>query len=812
MKQDLRFAFRQLRKSPGFTSVALLALALGIGANTAVFSIVEGVMLGPLHYREPERLAMIWGTNPRFPRVWNSYPNFEDWQRSSHCFEQMAALREQGVDLTYPGTPAHLKAGQISGGFFSTLGVPLHLGREFTAQENQQRGAPVAVISNRLWQQRFEESSEALDRTITLDGVNYSIVGIAPANFYFENEVDVYTPLGQLDPLIIENRAAHDGIFTVARLKAGVSISQSQAEMSSIQGQLDRLYPSENRDLGIYVEPLKQAIVGNIGQTLFFLLGAVCLVLLVACANVSSLILARSAARKREFAIRTALGASRSRLARQVLAENLLLSVAGAGLGIAIAFLAIQFVLPAFPGVLPRTQDVAVNIPVLVYTLALSLLVGIISGLVPAFKTSNAGPQISLKEGGRGTTHVSRRAQSSFLFIQVGLTLVLLVGAGLLSRTIIKLWGVNPGFDTQNIITLKVGVSHSLVKTPASIRNAYQQMIERIRRVPGVQAAEFTTAVPLSGEGGYLPFWLNSRKPDSLQAAPRLEPFLTGPDYLRATGIPLLLGRFLSEDDTTKTPCVTVVDTDFADKFFPDRKPLGHTITAGFGSAAFGPCTVVGVVGHVKATSLNDAAQAHQVQAYYSLGQDPDQWVPLNYADATVVIRTSLDAAAIMPAIKAANHQSSDQPIYNVRTMHQIASASMSDERFPMILLGTFAGLSLVLASVGLYGVISFSVAQRVQEIGVRMALGADKGSVVRLFIWQQLRLVLAGIAAGALGALLLTRSLASLSHLLYGVRASDPLTFAFAAFVLVGAAIAASYIPARRAAKVDPMVALRYE
>jgi putative ABC transport system permease protein len=406
---------------------------------------------------------------------------------------------------------------------------------------------------------------------------------------------------------------------------------------------------------------------------------------------------------------------------------------------------------------------------------------------------------------------VNRRAQSGFLLIQVGSTLVLLVIAGLLFRTIMQLWRVSPGFDPQNVITLKVGVSHSLMKTPASIRIAYQQMIERIRNIPGVQAAEFTTAVPLTGQSGYLPFWLDSRKPDSLQAAPRLQPFLTGPDYLRATGIPLLFGRFLSEDDTTNSPCVTVVDSDFAHRFFPDRNPLGHTITAGF--AAFGPCTIVGIVGHVKATSLNDAALAHQVQAYYSLHQDPDQWVPVNYPDATVVVRTSLDVAAIVPAIKAAVYQAaSDQPIYGVQTMHEIASASMSEQRLPMILLGTFAALSLLLASVGLYGVISCSVTQRVQEIGVRMALGADKASVLRLFVWQQLRLVLAGIAAGAGGALILTRTLSGLSHLLFGVRATDPLTFAVGASVLAGAAIVASYIPAQRAAKVDPMVALRYE
>ena len=638
-------------------------------------------------------------------------------------------------------------------------------------------------------------------------------MGIAPANFRFEDDTDVFTPLGQVEQLVLNNRGSHDGIFTVARLKAGISVAQSQAEMSSIQNGLDQIYPSDNRELGVYVEPLKQAIVGSVGETLALLFGAVCLVLMISCANVSNLLLARYVSHNREFAIRMALGASRNRVAQQVLAENIVLSLTGAGLGIVIAFVTLRFVLPALGGILPRTQDVTVNLSVLLYTLVVSLFVGIVSGLVPALKISNAGPQTSLKDGGHGGTPLVRRAQSTFIFVQVGSTLVLLVVAGLLFRTILQLWRVNPGFDTQNIVTLKVGVSPSPAQTPASIRVAYQQLIERIRNIPGVQAAEFTTAVPLTGQGGYLPFWLDSRKPDSLQGAPRLQPFLTGPDYLRATGIPLLRGRFLSSSDTTKTPCVTVIDSDFAHKFFPDRRPLGHTITAGFGSAAFGPCTIVGVVGHVKSTSLNDAALAHQIQAYYSLHQDPDQWVALNYADATLILRTPLEAAAILPAIKATVYLSdADQPIYDVMTMRQIASASMSEQRFPMMLLGLFAALSLLLASIGLYGVIAYAVTRRTKEIGIRMALGAHKTTVVLMFVWQSLRLVLVGIAIGAAGALVAVRSLSILSHVLYGVRPTDPMTFASCALLLISAAVLASYIPARRAVKVDPVDALRTE
>jgi predicted permease len=809
--QDVRYALRQLRKNPGFTTVAVFTLALGIGANTGIFSVVEAVVLAPLRYFEPDRLVMIWENNPRFPRVWDSYPNFQDWQRNAGSFQRMAAFRQQGVDLTSPGTPSHVNSSQISFGFFSTLGVELALGREFTPQEDQHGGAPTAVISNRLWRERFAGSHEVLDRTVTVDGVSYSIVGVAPPGFRLEEEADIYTPLGQLDPLILNNRASHDGIFALARLKPGVSVSQGRAEMSTIQDSLDRLYPDDNRDLGIYLEPLKQAIVGDAGQTLALLLGAVGLVLLIACANVANLLLARSAARSREFAIRSALGANRARVARQLLTESVILSLAGASLGIAIAFFGIKSLLAALPGILPRIEDVGVNAAVLLYTLAVSLVVGILFGLAPALKGWSADPQASLKEGGRGSTLVHGRTQSSFIVMQVALTLVLLVGAGLLFRTIHHLWSVNPGFDTNNLITFKIGVSRSLTKTPSSTRVAYQQLIERIRQIPGVEAADFTTAVPLSGQDGYLPFWLDSYKPESLQSAPRLQPFLTGPDYLHTMGMQLLQGRFLGRDDTARTPCVAVIDRNFARKFFADGKPIGHTITAGF--TAFGPCAIVGLVNHVKDAGLNDAGLGNQYQTYYSLYQVPDQWVHINYPDASIIVRAPLEATTLIPAVKAAVYQaSSDQPIFNVQTMRQIVADSMSEQRFPMILLGAFAGLALLLAAVGIYGMISYSVTRRVQEIGIRMALGADKRNVLRLFIGQELRLVFAGLVVGGVGALILTRTLSSLSHLLYGIRSSDPLTFATVSAVLISVAALACYIPARRAASVDPMVALRYE
>ena len=646
---------------------------------------------------------------------------------------------------------------------------------------------------------------------MTLDGVNYSIVGIAPPGFRLDTDADIYTPLGQLDPLVLNNRASHAGFFAFARLKPGLSISQSQAEMSTIQSRLDHLYPDDNRDLGIYVEPLKQVIVGETGQTLALLLGAVGLVLLIACANIANLLLARSATRKREFAIRSALGANRTRLARQMLTESVILSLAGAGLGSVIAFLGIRSFVPTMAGILPRSEDISVNAPVLLYTLVVSLVVGILFGLAPALKSWNPDLQESLKEGGRGSTSAHRRTQSSFVVVQVALTLVLLVGAGLLLRTILHLWNVDPGFDTDHIVTLKVGVSHSLTKTASGTRVAYQQLIERIHQIPGVESADFSTAVPLSGQGGYLPFWLDSQKPESLQVAPRMGWFLTGPDYLHTMGMQLLQGRFLTKHDDTNSPCVAVIDNSFAHAFFPDGNALGHTITAGF--AAFGPCAIVGVVNHVKYASLQDSGMANQYQAYYSLYQVPDQWVPVNFPEASIVIRTPLNVATLITTIKAAVYQAGgDQPIYNVQTMHQIVADSMSQQRLPMFLLGAFAALALLLASVGIYGMISYSVTQRVQEIGIRMALGAEEGKILRVFVAEELKLVLCGIASGIVGALILTRTLATFSHLLYGVRSWDPLTFGAVSIVLIALAALAGYVPARRATKVDPMVVLRYE
>jgi putative ABC transport system permease protein len=808
--QDVRFGVRALRKNPGFTAVAVLTLALGIGANTAIFSLVEGIMLAPLPYHEPDRLVVVGESNPRFPFVWDSYPNFLDRQRIAQSFERMSGIGWQGYDLTSAGTPEHIDGAEISSGFFSTLGVKLALGRDFSSKEDQRGGAPVVIISNRLWRNQFAGSPQALGKSVTLDGVDCTIVGVTPFGFRFEHDADVYRPLGQADPLVFGVRGAH-WLFSFGRLKRGVSVPQAQAEMSTIQNRLDQLYPDANRDLGANVEPLKRVIVGNVGRTLLLLLGAVGLVLLIACANVANLLLARSASRIREFAIRSALGASRTRIVRQLLTESVILSLAGGGLGLAVAAWGIKPILTAMPGTLPRSREISLNIPVLLFALGIAVAVGILFGLAPALKSSKFDLQETLQEGGRTSSSGQHRFQSTLVIVQIALTLVLLAGAGLLFRTIRLLWNVNPGFDVQQLITFKVGVSSSLTKTASNTRIAYQQLIERIRQIPGVQAADFTDVVALNRQGGTLPFWIGSEKPASLQAAPRLVGFLTGPDYLRTMGIPLLRGRFFTAQDTTKSPCVVVIDSVFANMYFPKSDPIGQTISFGF--APVGPCQIVGIVGHVRDWGLNDPATSTRNQVYFPLYQDPDQWVADNYASLTVMVRTPLDTATVMPAIKAAVYEGgSDQPIYKVQTMQQIVSDSMSSQRFPMILLGAFAGLALVLACVGIYGLISYSVAQRVHEIGIRTALGAERSIIFRMVIGQGLRLALVGLAAGVLAAVILARLLSSFSHLLYGVGTNDPPTFLAVSVVLIAVVLIACWIPAWRATRVDPMVALRHE
>ena len=806
--QDVSYGVRALRKNPGFAMVIVLTLALGIGANTAIFSVVRGVVLAPLPYPQPDRLVMVWENRPNVKTLSTSYPDFLDWQRNARSFGQMAALTSRSYDLTSPGTPQHLDGMEISSGFLATLGVKPAMGHDFTPAEDLPHGTPAVLISDRLWRDRFASSPQALGQSILLDGAEYTVLGVLPPGFRFLADADVYTPLAQGEPLLYGDRTIH-AIVGIARLKPGVSIGEAAGEMSAVQENLDRLYPAADRNLGTNIVPLKQEIVGDVGGTLRLLLGAVGIVLLIACANVANLLLVRSAARTREFAIRTALGASRGRMVRQLLTESVLLAMTGGVLGLMVAKLGVSLMFAEFPQSLPRAESIGVNLPVLFFAFGISLVVGIAFGLVPALKSSHADVQASLKSGDRGTTRAHPRSQSALVIVQMALTLVLLAGAGLLLRTIGDLRKVDPGFNTRHVITFKVGLSPSLTKTASSIRIAYQQLLDRIRQVPGVQAADFTNIVPLSEEDNGGPFWVGSQQSTSMQEAPHALYFETGPDYLQTMEIPLLRGRFFTPADTPDSEPVVVINSVLARTYFRDQDPVGQTITV----AHWHTARVIGVVGNVKHWGLGDPGTYNPNQIYISFYQLSDEWIPAFARALSVAVRTPLDVATIMPAVKNVVYGAGkDQPVYNVRTMQEIVSESMSTQRLPMVLLAVFAALALLLASVGIYGVISYSVTQRLREIAVRMALGAEKRQVFQMVIGQGLRMAVVGLVLGAAAALILTRLLTSFSHLLYGVGASDPVTFASISLMLTVVAVVACYIPARRAARVDPMVALRYE
>jgi predicted permease len=806
-------AIRTLARSPGFAAVVILTLALGIGANTAIFSVVEAVVLAPLPFHEPDRLVVVPEYFQALKReLYVSYPDFLDWQRGARSFQQMVGVRSQGFDLTNPGTAEHLNGKQISAGFLNMLGVRMALGREFSAEEDRPNGAPVVILSNRLWRNRFGGSPDALGKSITLNGVDYTIQGVLPAGFSLwidRTDADVYTPLGQGDALRNNDRTIHAGVLCLARLKPGVSIRQAAAEMDALQDVLDKSYPLANRGLGVLVKPLKQEILGDAPRMLLVLLGSVGLVLLIACANVANLVLARSVAHTREFAIRSALGAGRARIAGQLITESVLLSLAGGVVGLVIAKWAVGPALAALARNLPRSENAGVNLAVMGFAFGVSIVVGIIFGLAPVLKSGNADLQAALKEGSRGSSGGHQRAQNVLVVVQMALTLVLLTGASLLLRTLHNLGQVNPGFNTQQIITFKVGLSPSMTATASSTRTVYQQLVERIRHISGVQADDITVLVPLTGQGNGGPFLAGSEMPPSLSEAPRAEFFWTGPDYARTMQIPILKGRYLTPEDNVKSQPVVVIDSDLARDYYPDRDPVGQTIAIPHWTVA----KIVGVIQHVRHWGMDDANLYTQNQIYASFYQLADAFVPAFLGEISIAVRTPLDVPALMPAIKAAVYGAgTGQPVYEVRSMRQIVSESMTPQRFPMILLGAFAVLALVLATVGIYGVISYSMSRRLREIGIRMALGAEKKDVLRAVIQQGLRLAVTGVAIGAVAAMILTRVLASFSHLLYGVRAEDPLTFLAVALVLIGAAVLACYVPARRAAKVDPIVALRYE
>ena len=803
---DLRYCMRSLLRAPGFTLVAVLSLALGIGANTAIFSVVESVVLAPLPYPESDKLVMVWESRPTTAKLDISIPDFQDWQHDAHSFAQMAAMEWADFDLTGPGAAEHLNGMSVTAGFFATLGVRPALGRDFTPVEDQRNAAPTVMISDRLWRERFGANPQTPGKSLLLDGTEFTIIGVLPANFRFYTEADVYTPLAHEVPLMFGDRTIH-GFSAIARLRPGVTEGQARTELSAVQVHLDRMYPSEDRNLGVAIEPLKTTLVGDAHATLLLVFGAVGVVLLIACANVANLLLARSAQRLREFAVRAALGASRARLRRQLLTESVMLALAGGVLGLGLAKFAYSFIVAELPEGVPIAGGL--NLHVLLFTLGVSLAVGVLFGLAPALNASKVDLQDGLKAGTRGATHAQNRGQSALVVVQVALTLVLLVGSGLLLRTIHNLWNVNPGFDPHHVIGFKVGLSPSITSNAETTRTALQQLIERVRQEPGIEAADLTNIVPLNGGDNGGPFWLGTQAPASPQDAPHALYFWTGPDYLKTMGISLLQGRYFTTNDTVHSEPVIVIDSTLAQKYFPGTNPIGRTITV----AHWGPTRVIGVVGHVRHYGLDDSSTYNPGQIYISIYQLSNVLLPHLSNDMIILVRTPLHMDAALPEIKHAVYGlAADQPVYDVKTVEQVVAKSMSAQRFPMMLLAAFAGLGLLLACVGIYGVIAYSVSQRVREIGIRVALGAERRQILRMVLGQGMRMVGRGIALGVVTALGLTRALSSFAHLLYGVSGADPVTFIAISGVLVLVALLACWLPARRAAGVEPMNALRCE
>ena len=811
--QDIRYGVRMVAKSPGFAAIAIFTLALGIGANTALFSVVNGVLLNPLPYQQPERLVAIYAKNQQFSHSSIAYPNFLDWVRAQHSFSALAAFRPDDYNLTGMGEPERVKAEMISSDFFPLLGVKPVVGRLFRQEEDLVGAQPVALISGGFWKRKFASSPDALGKTLVLNGAGYTVVGVIPADFRYQSgnfhASDVYVPIGQWNDTTFRDRRTGMGMDAVGRLKPGVTLDQARSDMDALAQHLAQVYPEADKDSGIALIPLKQDVVGDIRPFLLVLLAAVGFVLLIACVNVANLLLARSTGRTREFAIRSALGAGPSRVIRQLLTESLVLSCVGGGLGLLLAAWGTRAGIQFLPEALPRAESVHIDLRVLLFTLAASLLAGVFFGLAPALKTSRADIHEILKEGGRGSSGARHRLQGLFVVVEMAMALILLVGAGLMIRSLAKLWSVSPGFNPHSAATFSFSHPTSLGATPDAIRASMRQLHDAVTAVPGVQAASLSAgSSPMSGDSE-LPFWIEGQPKPATQSEMKAALFYgVEPDYLTAMGIPLIRGRFLTPADNEHSPFVIIIDEEFAKLYFAGQDPIGQHVNFALFER---PAEVVGVAGHIKQWGLDEDNQSPvRAQFYFPIWQVPDQFMPLLARGVQFVVRTQGSPSVEMGPIRQSLEKiSPEMVVYDTEALDDVISDSLAARRFSMILLGIFATLALALSSVGVYGVISYLVGQRTHEIGIRIALGGQQRDVLRLILGRGAKMALLGVTAGIAGSLALTRLM---SKLLVGVSVYDPLTFLAVAGLLVVVALAACYIPARRAMRVDPLVALRHE
>jgi putative ABC transport system permease protein len=813
--QDLRYGFRMLMKRPGFTAVAVVALALGIGANTAIFSVVNAVLLRPLPYAEPERLVMVWGSAPQlgFDVLPPTAAESVEWRERSRVFEEVAALRSQTWNMTGAAGPEQIEGARVSESLFTALGVKPLLGRTFLPEEDRAGGARVVVMGHGLWQRSFGADPSVIGRSVTLNNQSFLVVGVMPQGFRFpggENmlsglqfspKIELWEPM-QLTAEELAARGTHN-LAVVARLKSGVSLQQAQAEMNAIALQLGEQYPKYNKGLGVKLVSLHEQVTGDVRPALLILLGTVGFVLLIACANVANLLLARAATRRKEMAIRTALGASRARVIRQLLTESMLLSLLGGAGGLLLALWGIDALGALIPETVARGGEIGADARVLSFTLLVSLLTGLVFGLAPALQASRTEVNESLKEGTRGATSGAghNRFRSLLVVSEIALASVLLIGAGLLVRSFLHLQHVSPGFDPSGVVAMELvlpSVAPSAYTEPEQQSAFFHRALERVGSIAGVEAAAVVSTLPLTGAFESTSLKIEGRPaPPSESGSPQANYTMVSADYFRVMSIPLMKGRAFTERDTKESPGVLLVNESLARKYWPGEEAIGKRLTIGFEKT---PREIVGVVGDAKQTSLD----AQTPLAVYL----PYQQFP--YAGMTLVVRSGADAATVAGAVRR-EVQAIDPslPVSNVRSMEQVLSASVAERRFSMTLVGLFATVALLLAMVGIYGVMAYTVSERTHEIGVRIALGAQAGDILRLILGQGLLLTLGGIGLGLGGAFLLTRLM---SGLIYGVTATDPVTFAGVALALALVALAACFIPARRATRVDPMEALRYE
>jgi putative ABC transport system permease protein len=802
-RQDLRYSFRMLWKSPGFMAVAILALALGVGANTAIFSVVNAVLLRPLPYTDPHRLVILW-EKAATQDTSVSYPNFQDWRDQNQSFEQIAAFRRDSFNLTSAGEPERLAGRMTSASFFQTLGAKPFKGTDFPAAEDRVGGQRVVILGHGFWQRRFGGDESIVGKQLTLNNQSYTVIGITAPDFRFGVDTDIFVLLGQEEGRCFQSRGCHPGIYVIGRLKTGISMEQGRADMDAIMARLGQQYPQTNSDRRIHIESLYDNTVQEVRPALFILLGAVGFVLLIACANVANLLLARSAVRQKEIAIRTALGASRWRIVRQLLTESVVLGLAGGALGLLLALWWTDALKSLVPGNIPRLTEAGIDLRVLVFTFLVSVLTGVIFGLIPALQASKPELNEALKEGDRGSTGRRHRVRSVLVVSEVAIALVLLIGAGLMVKSLWRLQRVGTGFETRNLLTMQLSYTARPDEAERA-RGFFTELEEKIRATPGVEAVALSNGLPFLGASENA-VWFKGQPPSNPKDVMMSVEYLVTPDYFRTLGIELKRGRLINEQDRVGSPLVAVIDESFAQKYFAGQDPIGKYLDNGNGMKEI---EIVGIVGHVKHYGL-DGEVPVDPQYYLALRQVPNELLPVIANRISMSVRTTGDPTSLINTVRqqvlAADP---NQPVYNARTMEQVIAESIAARRFSMLLLTIFAAVALLLASVGIYGVMSYSVTQRTHEIGIRMALGASRRDVMKMVVGQGMLLALVGVGVGLLASFLLTRVMSSL---LFNVSATDPWTFIGISLLLAIVAFLACYLPARRATRVDPMTALRYE